>query len=207
MKIEREDDRDLLAEDLSRLLEELPLRIPLGRASHRAMHAKDHAVGRRRLAEGVEKLSLDPAPSLRGERPAGGDEAGAVGRHRLDAGGVAKDVEDATDLGADLGVVVEERGAAADVEVAVGARVRVEGRHLLLALGDEDPLHGGNPGRRVSGQGRKRESRGRRWCRPDQCRGRDRDGEGGGRAGPGISACRGAAGRSPAGRYHPGRRS
>ena len=160
MEIERDDDRDLFTEDFSSFFEELSLRIPFGRAGHRAMHAEDHPVGRRRLAEGVEKLTFDPAPGLRGKRPAGGDEAGAVRRHRLDARGFAQDVENTTDLGADLGVVVEEGSPVADVEVAVGAGVRVEGRHLLLALGHEDPGHDGNPGRRVSGRGRERGNRG-----------------------------------------------
>jgi hypothetical protein len=157
VEIERDDDRDLLPEDLPCLFEELPLRIPFGRAGHRAVHAEDHAVGRQRPAQGVEELSLDAAPCRRGERPAGGDEAGAVRRHRFDSGGAREDVEDAADLGADLRVIVEEGRSVADVEVVGGARVRVEGRHLLLALSDEDPGHGGDPLRRKRWRNRRPE--------------------------------------------------
>ena len=70
VQIERDDDGDLLAEDLARLRQQVALGIELLLAGHRAVHAEVDAVHRRRGADAVEKLVRDalatpPAPACR----------------------------------------------------------------------------------------------------------------------------------------------
>ena len=142
VEIERDDDGNLLAENLAGLREEPAFGVEFLLACHGPVHAEIDSVHRRGLADLFEKFGGDSFPIGFGEGSSRGDEKGAEGRDEFHVGSLVKHTQGTADLVSDGAVIVKQLVAPADAEVSVAAGVRIEGRDLLFAFGDENSGHG-----------------------------------------------------------------
>ncbi len=124
VEVERHDDRDVVAEDRPRLLEEVALGVHLAVGDHRAVEAEVDAVDLGVRANGVEELSREFAKSLGAQDAVGGIGPAAPASDGRDSRRRLEDLERATDLSGTGPLRLEQLLAVVLGEVASVARDR-----------------------------------------------------------------------------------
>ena len=144
VQVERHHERNLLAENAPRFLEQEPFRIVFIFGLHRSVEREVGGIHRSRparIGQAAEELIAKsfeavgrkyPSRSI-GTRPQRGDEFDAAVR--------IEDAQRPANLFAYSAMMVEQAGSTHDAKVLEAARHRIERRDFLLALSNDDAGH------------------------------------------------------------------